>query len=142
MNVKDLMIGDWVEVTYNHRKIKVNGVFVNAIDTTNGISPLMGDEIIPIPLLGQIAECNGFEKMVLASDVTLWKKRIDEESTVTTIELYFHVVGEMVVNIIKSRKEAVNKNLYHSCDIRNVHELQHALRLCGLNGLADNLKVE
>lgn len=31
--------------------------------------------------------------------------------------------------------------LYHSPMLYYVHELQHALRLCGLNELADNFKV-
>ncbi|MBQ0088527.1 MAG: hypothetical protein KBT27_04250 [Prevotellaceae bacterium] len=29
-----------------------------------------------------------------------------------------------------------------SIQIKYVHELQHALRLCGLNDLADNFKIE
>lgn len=32
--------------------------------------------------------------------------------------------------------------MYHSPMLHYVHELQHALRLCGLNVLADNFKVE
>ena len=31
--------------------------------------------------------------------------------------------------------------MYHSPMLHYVHELQHALRLCGLNDLADNFKV-
>ena len=31
--------------------------------------------------------------------------------------------------------------MYHSPMLHYVHELQHALRLCGLNDLADNLKL-
>lgn len=33
------------------------------------------------------------------------------------------------------------KNQYNMCDCKYVHNLQHALRLCGLNKLADNFKV-
>ena len=31
--------------------------------------------------------------------------------------------------------------MYHSPMLHSVHELQHALRLCGLNDLADNFKI-
>ena len=33
------------------------------------------------------------------------------------------------------------KNQYNMCDCKYVHNLQHALRLCGFNKLADNFKV-
>lgn len=36
---------------------------------------------------------------------------------------------------------AISETGWCGCDINYVHEYQHALRLCGLNDLADNFRV-
>ena len=33
------------------------------------------------------------------------------------------------------------KNQYNMCNCKYVHNLQHALRLCGFDELADNFKI-
>ena len=46
------------------------------------------------------------------------------------------------VFIDKEKGVEISNKMYNiSCPIKYVHELQHALRLCGLSELAENLKV-
>ena len=56
------------------------------------------------------------------------------------ISLYFSNVTDG--GMLKIDDQSFNRHLeFIWCDTLYVHELQHALRLCGLNELADNFKV-
>ena len=80
----------------------------------------------PIPLTPEILEKNGFIKVN--------SQRYDYGNPDT--DCYVKVNPKK--NMIHVNGRNANSNLYsHSF----VHELQRALRLCGLNELADNFKV-
>ena len=70
----------------------------------------------PIPLTAEILEKNGFYETKLRYWIDSRKKPIS-----------YHAYGNST--------EVFGDALY-------VHELQHALRLCGLTDLADNFKVD
>ena len=84
------------------------------------------DQPNPIPLTPEILEKNGFIKVN--------SQRYDYGYPDT--DCYVKVNPKK--NMIHVNGRNANSNLYsHSF----VHELQHALRLCGLNELATNFKV-
>lgn len=75
------------------------------------------DELNPIPLTPEILEKNGFVK-----HDKIHPYYLD----------YYHERDGFTI---------FNSSAWHGHILNSVHELQHALRLCGLNDLADNFKV-
>lgn len=76
-------------------------------------------------------ERDGFTQDTIGSGLIL---HIDNSENLYVLVNYRHN-GEC-------RNVEISNNMYNlSCPIQYVHELQHALRLCGLSELAENLKV-
>ena len=115
MRASDLMFGDWVN--YLGKPTRING----AVDFTRA------KDFEPIPLTAEILEKNGFRKgsYIGGYYYPLFTFRVIP--TTRDMDSYFDKV-EMIEDVV----------FYHC---RYVHELQHALRLCGLNELADNLII-
>ena len=119
MEAKELMIGDKVMVKVLSQ---IPGTYVLHTWTANDYSRDL--QVKPIPLTPKILEKNGFWVM----------KKVDngaEESIAYAIDgLIFHYNRD-------------NDYYFPNTPIswKYVHELQHALRLCGLEELADNFKV-
>lgn len=133
MKANELMIGDWV--MYN------GNIFIDdEYEPSVPIEPIQiasGEDIdlaiegcyTPIPLTAEILEKNGWDKSSDGGWHTL--------TTKDNIYLEYHwgtsriaireVLGVTEMVFLKGK--------------RFVHELQHALRLCGLTELADNFKV-
>lgn len=111
MKATELMIGDWC-------KMKLSSGTTWFTDKVGCISPDNGMEYEPIPLTPEILEKNGFEKKGI--------KLIARE-------------GVYYIDVVDCGTEfkVIDENII----IHFVHELQHALRLCGLDELADNFKV-
>lgn len=113
MEIKDLMIGDWVQTTYPTGKVeyrKVEGVMQNHIVCNNGVT----NAIEPIPLTAEILEKNGF-----VNSGGLW-----------------HLSGEDM-GLMQGCKSFQAFAYYADprycfCEIAYLHELQHALKLCGI----------
>ena len=86
-------------------------------------------QVKPIPLTPEILEKNGF---VFDSDFwTIADPRYNNVRMVT-----YYSIGDDVADAFLGHW-AFDENYA----IDYVHELQHALRLCGLNEVADNFKV-
>ena len=129
MKCRELMVNDWVANQYG-TPIQIystgdNGAYANTGDTLwvfedNEYKPQ------PIPLTPEILEKNGFTKVN--------SQRYDYGYPDT--DCYVKVNPKK--NMIHVSGRNANSNLYsHSF----VHELQRALRLCGLDEIADNFKV-
>ena len=134
MKAKELMIGDWVLSLFN-KPIKIDP-YKWVLDEQKKENEVIGfrfNDLSPIPLTEEILKANGFEEengfqspnyTLVVDDKCIWWSR---------------TIG---MSITKHPNE---KNLYspYVCipKCTYVHELQHALRLCGLNDLADNFKV-
>lgn len=74
---------------------------------------------------------NGFTQDTIGSGLIL---HIDNSENLYVLVNYRHNG--------KCRNVEISNKMYNlSCPIQYVHELQHALRLCGLSELAENLKV-
>ena len=131
MNAKELMIGDWVRMKVSHyTKWYVNRVS----DVTLGSIT----KYEPIPLTEDILKANGW-----------WSDpEIDDENEKTMFFIYrdyaFAYASYGGLSELTIEQDNIMEHL--TCvvlvdEVYNVHELQHALRLCGLNKLADNFKV-
>ena len=122
MNCKDLMIGDWVKVEEPTETVKARvlgvhkdgvinyEVFYSCVRATGQIHT---DYVSPIPITEEILEKNGFKKVNM---------------TVDGDYRHYHLHGVCI------SWEEQNGFWYGEGDIefKYVHELQHLLRLCGI----------
>ena len=86
----------------------------------------------PIPLTEEILKANGFEYEKRPENCMVFEKETDDIDII--IAHYQDTPNKFFTNIEANETE-IRK------DILTVHELQHALRICGLNELANNFKV-
>lgn len=126
MEAKELMIGDWVKKPRHDLYLPVD------IDALKWINDYL---LEPIPLTPKILEANDAEVCYESCYQKKYHIWMDDE---TCIEYKFSKQTEEYNNlkIYKDGGECVNIHVLY------VHELQHALRLCGLTELADNFKIE
>ena len=142
MKATDLMIGDKVMVKVLSQ---IPNTYVLHTWTANDYSRDI--QVKPAPLTPEILEKNGFSpETFLTSE---WEK-----------EVYFKEFSSCVVEPDESGKYIFGTTIYWNktdgdgspidwgtmydsriCNLQYVHELQQALRLVGLNELADNFKV-
>ena len=116
METKELMIGDKVMVKVLSQ---IPDTYVLHTWTANDYPRDI--QVKPIPLTPEILEKNGWEHNGIFMD-----KRIDGN-------IYFSWSDEFGAELYQ--------NNYYMCYCKYVHTLQHALRLCGFDELADNFKV-
>lgn len=124
MRVTDLMVGDWV---YIHEP-ECKGHRIDAIDELDGQVGADGEvydecDIRPIPLTEEILMKNGFEKCH------------DDEAPAE--ECYFFRLlnkqcGWFDIDAFGLEEELGAEFTYHDINIHYVHQLQHLLRLCGI----------
>lgn len=120
MKAADLMVGDWY-VNSDGDICKVEKILGNIVWGQGDDVSDSTDAPNPIPLTPEILEKNGWEHNGIFMD-----KRIDGN-------IYFSWSDEFGAELYQ--------NNYYMCYCKYVHTLQHALRLCGLNELANNFKV-
>lgn len=112
MKENELMIGDWVSC---------NG-FQKQIDFIDLQSIFFDQDIAePIPITEKTLKANGFEVCSVNEFIST------EQGITITIRKNYTIFSYA-------------RNYLHIKTF--VHELQHALRLCGLSELADNFKIE
>lgn len=126
LQASDLMIGDWVECTYwtPSKQLKVAEIR-RIMDDEIKIGVYSDDlvlifrqsEVRPIPLTPEILEKNGFELSVDFGNVYSLKE---------SQRFWAVYVSEGVYALSCQSIDSTFAN------IRYVHELQHALRLCGI----------
>ena len=134
MKANELMIGDWVYGLYPNGKRYANPFCISAVDTyptnrsprivTVGGYGFQSEHLEPIPLTAEILEKNGFE--------------------IVGREKYFLVPGDPSLAIKREPIIGAHGNsflighFFEKKDFRwfielaYIHELQHALRLCGI----------
>ena len=114
MDAKELMIGDWVYDTLSQTNIKVNrGCF--EINPLNGIG--YEENLIPIPLTAEILGKNHFSRFAKVNWLydTLSTFFLENPSNPNDYkDNYWLRVGNIMTRI------------------EYVHQLQHAMRLCGI----------
>lgn len=131
MKVKELMIGDIVSYNGSICRVTSTECFGNLVGVENDtICELVSDaELSPIPLTPEILKKNGWQKNGIYNDYIL----IDDENNFVGYNMSFNSVSITIDDRNALHKMKITANY--------VHKLQHALRLCGLDELADNLKV-
>ena len=129
MKANELMIGDWVFVPHNGRAthygrvcgIYDSGAVSNTLEKISGLTK--ASSLKPIPLTPEILEKNGFEKSdCWCSFGCYYNRKIDDWK----IEIYIGRI-ETFVKIDKGVFPHINNT-----DCHFLHQLQHALRLCGI----------
>ena len=151
MKATELMVGDWVclkDDTKCELPLKVDGVLTDDI-SLEGEGFLGGAEglIRPIPITPEILKKNDW----------YWGLTSNEEDFVSSVGgaynehwVYDEGLGEITLifpngsdgGLLTIDDQRFNRHLeFIWCDTLYVHELQRALRLCGLDELADNFKV-
>ena len=134
MKAEELMIGDWVDFYHPYepeKKIvtrhRVTGTFeCGLVEISNHPNPVHADHIEPVKITPEVLEKNGFE-MVLDKDKLptyriKWTRNPNLYFTVFTgVDGYWNPVGYGVAIA------GVNGVIDY------VHQLQHALKLCGIN---------
>lgn len=114
MKAEELMVGDWI--LYGDKPVKVLQLSENS----------KYDWVKPILLTTEILEKNGWVFMK-GQDYSTFP--VPSKWTYQFVPFTLRVDGETY-------------NVVNTFTIKYVHELQHALRLAGLNDLADSFKVE
>ena len=118
------MIGDWI--FYGDKSVKVLQLSENS----------KYDWVKPIPLTPEILEKNGFKEAELKEPNTTnlvrkWWSRHGE----IYIKEYYLARSREITYVVGGGYRMRIENIYM------VHQLQHALRICGFNELADNFKI-
>ena len=115
MKANELMIGDWVKTpkgSFKVTDIQDNDVIATDYNNGEGADSLFfSDEIEPIPLTAEILDKNGFN--------------YDEDRKAYLMGVIFRV---------KPQKYSLFSLEICGCPypLSTVHQLQHALRLCGI----------
>lgn len=124
---RDLMVGDWAanEQGLLAQIINACDVCAYAIFKNNEDSPWVFDDYVyhpvPIPLTSEILEKNGWK------ETECWHEYKDGNTIIQySLSNIWGIINGVEIEHFK-------------CEY--VHQLQHLLRLCGLDELADNFKV-
>ena len=129
MDIKDLMIGDWIlfEPFKNDSTPKRVGGIDGSMVSINCLWEAF-HHIRPIPLTKEILQKNGVDTWEEPSTIVqIGSIEIDKET-----KMYFQIrQGDKEVFMRISHIGAGSYELRMS--IRFVHQLQHAIKLCGIN---------
>ena len=133
MKAEELMIGDWVDVYHEltdesgfYKPLRVTGIHYNdgicfgdsTIESPWNDLKEFEEGVRPIPLTPEILEKNGFEKHI--SDIRMFFQHGEYHLSYYIVNKHFTIYNQIDGSLIQRV-------------IVNVHELQHALKLCGID---------
>ena len=126
MKQTDLMIGDWVRIKGHLDYDKVQEIARDEnmqwyISFACSATLFRAYQFEPVLLTPEILEKNGWERNGI-----FMEKKIDENTHLSWTDICGSVLSQ---------------GNYYMCDCNYVHTLQHALRLCGGDELANNFKM-
>ena len=135
MNASELMVGDYVKVKTDDdtfikvqiRTLEFDIMWAN-IDDDETCDAISYDDIEAIPLTQEILEKNGFYEQ--SEDYMRYFKSYDE-NYYFGFESISYCLDTKIAKVIKEGKQSgVQEKVELVCAY--VHQLQHALRLCGI----------
>ena len=142
MKATELQIFDWVYNSYHKKNIQWNH---REMFCPNG-NPVIGKDLYPIPLTPEILKKNGWKKHATYGNA--------EDGTLEEIYMLYQHSFEVVFDskeaisirhFVSEEDDGYDKLLIEYRDNgykpMYVHTLQHALRLYGLDELADNFLI-
>ncbi len=149
MKIKELMINDWVlspETDTPFRIQSISGAAQEHLHTAtakNAAGEFLARGVWnPIPLTGEILQRNGF--VYLPAEVTLFgaTEHLDDAYVLQVEDRQITIQGysDFLYRVTFSNT-ANNLGWFDMGAFRHVHELQHALRVCGFCDIADNFKI-
>ncbi len=131
MKANELMLGDWVYGLYPNGSIYNRPFRISAVDTypsnksprivTAGGYGFQEERLAPIPLTPEILEKNGWKHKYYG----IYRQTIGETITIDIFPEGCSVEDER-------GSQCYYRLRYHLPALKYVHELQHALRLCGI----------
>ena len=131
MKTTELMIGDWVLWnTYPMKVMMIGGRMVKLYNEDNSIED---EEISPMPITVELLEKNGFKELMNESEVSA--ARFGRKPESTGVWQYGFGQFDSVAYVPEQSFLRIKFMEGYMADIANikyVHELQHALRLCGI----------
>lgn len=127
IRVDNLMIGDWLLDGDSYAQ--VTSIACGGIIETTASNFAPEEVLQPIPLTAEILERN-FEK---------YNDNYIFSDDFFCFEIHEYNDGMWMLSYEINEMSLPNTQIANIC---YVHELQHLLRLCGLNELADNFKME
>lgn len=145
MRANELMLGDWVLHDGEPYQIRQLGIYGEDRDGKDYPAVCVGkpkgigliverDEIEPIPLTPKILEKNGFKKTLDEDDTECYRHYNRAADGYIKITLYDDGDGSWSIEIVNYDKFDDNEIKYkNEFSFLKIHELQHALRLCGIN---------
>lgn len=132
MTVNELMIGDYFyrpDCVDRVVEIRKNGVIGS--DPLRGLIPW--SEIKPIELTPEILEKNGF--VGEGDNFKMWTS-VDKRVILHNNDGYINSFNKWHVHVDTEDMRTIG-----SIELTYVHQFQQFLRLCGMNGMADNFKI-
>ena len=140
MKANELMIGDWVKFIIGYKRIQEIAGDCVWFEDSNSLFPCKVKRIEPISITAEILEKNGF-KIVHGFGHSesyptygwCYHKGLRDYASVD-VTFYDEPIGGVsrLVKMETASKKDDGINSIHSCDIEFIHQLQHALRLCGI----------
>ena len=131
MKAEDLMIGDWVlHNTYPARVNLIGNTMVKLWNCDNSVDV---DDILPMPITTELLKHTGFEELMNESEVSA--ARFGRKPEPTGVWQYGFGQFDSVAYVPEQSFLRIKFMEGCQADIANinyVHELQHALRLCGI----------
>ena len=140
MKAEELMIGDWVKISSQFAQIYDVGHNTIGVQFSDGYDVFEPKSIEPIPLTVEILKSNGFDLNGISEDLVpaedrdfsddtyVWQAGKFEDDTVVRVCVYFdYRYNDCIVEL-----ETPNITT-ESIRLKYVHQLQHALRLCGID---------
>ena len=139
MRANELMIGDWVALygTPTRWELTDYEKWHKEMERTDVRT------FEPIPLTAEIVEKNGFKPQFKIGKICHYYVYKDGND-ILTVGLFDRTTEFDYVNMIYNPEDVSEENYRQTLEfmrIINVHEAQHALRLCGLTELAHNFIV-
>jgi hypothetical protein len=137
MKANELMIGDWVYSSFTLSKLPCKVTYLklhesgyDSIETTNVIGVKDIASLSPIPLTPEILEKNEFIKQ----DFDGWECIHPDDSTFSYTD--YRILWRIDYDnhlFIKKYKGSNTSAALQISGINYVHQLQHAIRLCGID---------
>ena len=143
MKATELQIGDWVNLSdvpdgiIPCKVVELHTDELLVIEPSDTACDVVGyDMVFPIPLTAEILEKNGFKMVKYDGWVHYYS--IPAQGGLPFV-IHSMIGGEMLSDEVESYSTSTNDSC--GIDIDYVHELQRALRCCGLWVLANNFVI-